>query len=134
MLVWLQFDIAVASELMAILALTQDLADMRQRMDKIVVAADSKGRPVTACDLGVAGAMTVLMKDTVKPTLMQTLEGTPVRDSTWIMTGSHTLVCRCLCMLGRSRTLRTATALSSLIGYASSPGVLAVQHSLTTLM
>eukprot|EP00730_Choanoeca_flexa_P018872 TRINITY_DN9200_c0_g2_i1.p1 TRINITY_DN9200_c0_g2~~TRINITY_DN9200_c0_g2_i1.p1 ORF type:complete len:964 (+),score=303.68 TRINITY_DN9200_c0_g2_i1:149-3040(+) len=73
-----QFDIAVASELMAILALTQDLADMRARMDKIVVAADTQGRPVTASDLGVAGALTVLMKDTVKPTLMQTLEGTPV--------------------------------------------------------
>lgn len=73
-----QFDIAVASELMAILALTTDMHDMRERMDKIVVAASKQGQPVTACDLGVSGALAVLMKDTIKPTLMQTLEGTPV--------------------------------------------------------
>ncbi|EDQ89882.1 uncharacterized protein MONBRDRAFT_7587 [Monosiga brevicollis MX1] len=74
-----QFDIAVASELMAILALSTDLADMRDRMDRIVVAADKQGNPVTACDIGVAGALAVLMKDTIMPTLMQTLEGTPVK-------------------------------------------------------
>jgi methylenetetrahydrofolate dehydrogenase (NADP+)/methenyltetrahydrofolate cyclohydrolase/formyltetrahydrofolate synthetase len=73
-----QFDISVASELMAILALATDLADMIERMERIVFAADSKGRPVTANDLGVAGALAVLMKDTVSPTLMQTMEGTPV--------------------------------------------------------
>ncbi|EGD77864.1 MTHFD1L protein [Salpingoeca rosetta] len=73
-----QFDIAVASELMAILALSTSLADMRARMDKIVVAADTEGNPVSAADLGVSGALAVLMKDTIMPTLMQTLEGTPV--------------------------------------------------------
>lgn len=73
-----QFDIAVASELMAILALTTDMRDMLVRLDRIVFAADTQGNPVTACDLGVAGALAVLMKDTIKPTLMQTLEGTPV--------------------------------------------------------
>jgi methylenetetrahydrofolate dehydrogenase (NADP+) / methenyltetrahydrofolate cyclohydrolase / formyltetrahydrofolate synthetase len=72
------YDITVASELMAILALTTDLADMRQRIGKIVVGVSRSGDAVTAEDLGVAGALTVLMKDTVKPNLMQTLEGTPV--------------------------------------------------------
>jgi methylenetetrahydrofolate dehydrogenase (NADP+)/methenyltetrahydrofolate cyclohydrolase/formyltetrahydrofolate synthetase len=72
------FDITVASEIMAILALTTDLADMRERFGKIVIGTNKQGKAVTAEDLGVAGAMTVLMKDAIKPTLMQTLEGTPV--------------------------------------------------------
>lgn len=72
------FDITVASEIMAILALTTDLADMRERFGRIVIGTNKKGEAVTAEDLGVAGAMTVLMKDAIKPTLMQTLEGTPV--------------------------------------------------------
>jgi formyltetrahydrofolate synthetase len=72
------FYITVASEIMAILALTTSLADMRRRLGEIVVALDKKGRPVTADDLGVAGALTALMRDAIKPTLMQTLEGTPV--------------------------------------------------------
>ncbi|XP_053567866.1 monofunctional C1-tetrahydrofolate synthase, mitochondrial [Bombina bombina] len=73
-----QFDIAVASEIMAILALTDSLKDMKDRLGKMVVANDKKGHPVTAEDLGITGALTVLMKDAIKPTLMQTLEGTPV--------------------------------------------------------
>jgi methylenetetrahydrofolate dehydrogenase (NADP+)/methenyltetrahydrofolate cyclohydrolase/formyltetrahydrofolate synthetase len=72
------FDIAVASEVMAILALTTDLADMRQRMGRIVIGTNKAGEPITAEDLGTAGAMTVLMRDAIKPTLMQSLEGTPV--------------------------------------------------------
>jgi formyltetrahydrofolate synthetase len=71
------FDITVASEIMAILALTTDLADMRDRLGRMVVAVNKKGEAVTAEDLGVAGALTVLMKDAIKPNLMQTLEGTP---------------------------------------------------------
>jgi len=71
------FDITVASEIMAILALTSDLADMRERFGRIVIGTNKKGEAVTAEDIGVAGAMTVLMKDAIKPTLMQTLEGTP---------------------------------------------------------
>jgi formyltetrahydrofolate synthetase len=63
---------------MAILALANNLSDMRERMGKIVVASDKKGNPVTADDIGVTGALTVLMKDTIKPNLMQTIEGTPV--------------------------------------------------------
>lgn len=72
------FQIIVASELMAILALAADLKDMRERIGRIVIGLSRKGEPITAEDLGVAGALTVLMKDTIKPTLMQTLEGTPV--------------------------------------------------------
>ncbi|XP_008114881.2 monofunctional C1-tetrahydrofolate synthase, mitochondrial isoform X2 [Anolis carolinensis] len=73
-----QFDIAVASEIMAILALTSGLSDMRERLGKIVVANNKQGQLVTAEDLGITGALSVLMKDAIKPTLMQTLEGTPV--------------------------------------------------------
>ncbi|RLD06984.1 MAG: formate--tetrahydrofolate ligase [Chloroflexi bacterium] len=71
------YDITVASEIMAILALTTDLADMRARFGRIVLATSFAGDPVTTEDIGVAGAMTVLMKDAIMPTLMQTLEGTP---------------------------------------------------------
>jgi len=71
------YDITVASEIMAILALTTDLTDMRERLGRMVVAVNRKGEAVTAEDLGVSGALTVLMKDAIKPNLMQTLEGTP---------------------------------------------------------
>lgn len=73
-----QFDIAVASEVMAVLALSKDVADMRERLGRMVVATSKKGDAITAEDIGCAGAMAVLMKDAIKPTLMQTLEGTPV--------------------------------------------------------
>ena len=69
------FDITVASELMAIMALASDLPDMRRRIGAMVMARDTKGRAVTAEDLGIAGAMAVLMKDALKPNLLQTLEG-----------------------------------------------------------
>jgi methylenetetrahydrofolate dehydrogenase (NADP+) / methenyltetrahydrofolate cyclohydrolase / formyltetrahydrofolate synthetase len=71
------YDITVASEIMAILALTTDLADMRERMGRIVIGTNKAGEAITAEDIGAAGAMTVLMKDAIKPNLMQTLEGTP---------------------------------------------------------
>jgi len=72
------FDITAASEVMAILALSTSVADMRARMGRIVVGATPQGDPVTAEDLGVAGAMTVIMREALKPNLMQTLEQTPV--------------------------------------------------------
>lgn len=72
------FYITVASEIMAILALTTDLADMRTRLGKMVIGLNRQGEAVTAEDLGIAGALTVLMRDAIKPNLMQTLEGTPV--------------------------------------------------------
>jgi len=71
------FDISVASEIMAILALATDAKDMRQRLGRVIIGLNTSGDPVTAEDLGVAGAMMVLMKDAVKPNLMQTLEGQP---------------------------------------------------------
>ncbi|VAI32950.1 unnamed protein product [Triticum turgidum subsp. durum] len=72
------FDISVASEIMAVLALTTSLADMRERLGRMVIGNSKAGEPVTADDLGLGGALTVLMKDAIHPTLMQTLEGTPV--------------------------------------------------------
>ncbi len=71
------FDISVASEIMAILALTTGLADMRERLGRIVIGTSRAGEAVTADDLGVAGALTVLMKDAIMPNLMQTIENTP---------------------------------------------------------
>ncbi|RFN44364.1 formate-tetrahydrofolate ligase [Fusarium flagelliforme] len=72
------FDITVASECMAILALSNDLAEMRERLGSMVVATSRNGDTVTADDIGAGGALTALMKDAIKPNLMQTLEGTPV--------------------------------------------------------
>lgn len=72
------FDISVASECMAILAMSTSLADMRERLGRMVVATSRSGDPVTCDDIGAGGALTALMKDAIKPNLMQTLEGTPV--------------------------------------------------------
>ncbi|KAI1105336.1 formate-tetrahydrofolate ligase [Jackrogersella minutella] len=72
------FDISVASECMAILAMSTSLADMRERLGRMVVATSRSGDPVTCDDIGAGGALTALMKDATKPNLMQTLEGTPV--------------------------------------------------------
>ncbi|KAK7870032.1 hypothetical protein R5R35_011995 [Gryllus longicercus] len=72
------FAMTVASEIMAILALAENLEDMKQRLGKIVVAVDKQGQPVCADDLGATGAMAILLKDAIQPTLMQSLEGTPV--------------------------------------------------------
>jgi formyltetrahydrofolate synthetase len=71
------FDITVASEFMAIIALTTGLKDLRERIGKVVVGLDKNGDPVNLEKLGVAGAATVLLKDAIMPTLMQTLEGQP---------------------------------------------------------
>ena len=73
-----QFVITAASEVMAILALAADLHDLRARLGRIVVAETQDGEPVTAEQLKVAGAMTVIMKDAIRPNLVQTLEGQPV--------------------------------------------------------
>ena len=72
------FVITAASEIMAILALAEDLQDLRRRLGRIVIGSTYDGRPVTAEDLKVAGAMAVIMKDAIKPNLVQTLEGQPV--------------------------------------------------------
>ncbi|HET9522539.1 MAG TPA: formate--tetrahydrofolate ligase [Candidatus Limnocylindrales bacterium] len=72
-----EWIITVGSEVMAILALATDLADLRQRLGRVILAQTRDGAPVTAEDLGVAGSMTVLLVDAIKPNLLQTLEGGP---------------------------------------------------------
>ena len=72
-----KFGIAVSSELMAMLSIVRDLADLRERMDKITVAFDKKGNPVTTGDLEVGGAMTAWMRNTINPTLCCTVEYQP---------------------------------------------------------
>ena len=71
------YDISVASEIMAALALCSGLEDLRERMGRIIVATNKKDEPITAEDLNVAGAMTVLLKEAIMPNLMQTLMGSP---------------------------------------------------------
>lgn len=71
------FDIAVASEVMAILALATGLQDLRKRLGKIIIGSNKEGKPVTAEDLKCAGSMTVLLRDAIKPNLLQTVENTP---------------------------------------------------------
>ena len=71
------YDITVASEIMAVLCLATDLADLKRRLSKIIVAYNTKGEPITAHMLKAEGAMTALLKDAIKPNLVQTLEGTP---------------------------------------------------------
>ena len=71
------FDITVASEVMAVFCLASDLSDLKERLGRMVVAYNRSGEPVTAHDLKAEGAMTALLKDAIKPNLVQTLEGTP---------------------------------------------------------
>lgn len=71
------FDITVASEIMAILCLSLDLMDLKERISRIVIGFKYDGSPVTAGDIGAAGSMTLLLKDAIKPNLVQTLEGVP---------------------------------------------------------
>ena len=97
------FDITAASEVMALVAVARDLADLRQRLGAITVGQTRDGDPVTAEQIRAAGAMAVILKDAIKPNLVQTLEGSP-RSST----------------AGPSRTSRTATTRSSPIAWRSS--------------
>ncbi len=71
------FDITAASEVMAVLALSSDLQDLRQRLGRMVVGLNRQRKPVTVEQIGIAGAMAVLMRDAIKPNLLQTLEHTP---------------------------------------------------------
>jgi len=72
------FDITAASEVMTVLALTTSLRDMRERLGRIVIGNTTNGKPITAEDIFAAGAMTVILRDAIKPNLLQTLENTPV--------------------------------------------------------
>jgi methylenetetrahydrofolate dehydrogenase (NADP+)/methenyltetrahydrofolate cyclohydrolase/formyltetrahydrofolate synthetase len=76
------FDISVASECMAVLALATNLTDLRERLGAMVVATSKQGEPVTADDIGVSGALAVLLKDAIKPNLMQTLQ---VSQKQWLL-------------------------------------------------
>jgi methylenetetrahydrofolate dehydrogenase (NADP+)/methenyltetrahydrofolate cyclohydrolase/formyltetrahydrofolate synthetase len=73
------FDIAVASECMAVLALTTGLEDMKKRLGAMVAATSKQGDPITADDIGVSGALAVLLKDAIKPNLMQTLQASDLQ-------------------------------------------------------
>ncbi|RZP10450.1 MAG: formate--tetrahydrofolate ligase [Candidatus Poseidoniales archaeon] len=73
-----RFDITAASEVMAILALSKDYADLRERLGRIVIAKSNSGNPITADELGAAGAMCLLLREALMPNLVQTLEGNPV--------------------------------------------------------
>src|SRR5690349_22129302 len=90
------FDITAASEVMATLALSSSLADLRQRLGRIVVGYTAAGSPVTAEELGAAGAMTVILREAIKPNLLQTMENTPVLVHTGpfgnIATGNSSVV------------------------------------------
>ncbi|MCH1925639.1 formate--tetrahydrofolate ligase [Shewanella sp. C32] len=71
------FDITAASELMAVLALSRNLVDMRARIGRLLLAFNTAGKPITAEDLGVAGAMAAILREAIEPTLMQTINGAP---------------------------------------------------------
>jgi formyltetrahydrofolate synthetase len=90
------FDITAASEVMALMAVTRDLKDLRERLGRITIGYTFEGRPVTAEDLQAAGSMTVLLKDALKPNLVQTLEGQPCLMHTGpfanIASGNNSLV------------------------------------------
>lgn len=95
------FDIAVASEVMAILALTTSLQDMQERLGAMVVATSKRGDAITADDIGVSGALAVLMKDAIKPNLMQTLQvritfsGYETPTHPYIFLSGNTCLCSC---------------------------------------
>lgn len=96
------FDIAVASECMAILALATGLQDMTDRLGAMVVATSKQGEPITADDIGVSGALAVLLKDAIKPNLMQTLQVPFIPNSnepfTYLYSGNTRLrTCRSFC-------------------------------------
>jgi formate--tetrahydrofolate ligase len=90
------FDITAASEVMALMAVTRDLKDLRERLGRITIGYSFDGKPITAEDLGAAGSMTVLLKDALKPNLVQTLEGQPCLMHTGpfanIASGNNSLV------------------------------------------
>lgn len=103
------FDIAVASETMAILALTTGLQDMTERLGAMVVATSKQGDPITADDIGVSGALAVLMKDAIKPNLMQTLEVCYFHQSNKYLAHLHPREPLSSCTLVHSPTLHTET-------------------------
>lgn len=111
------FDIAVASECMAILALTTSLEDMTERLGAMVVATSKQGDAITADDIGVSGALAVLLKDAIKPNLMQTLQVSLflLVSCSVFMPTSENREPPCSCMLAPLLILLTAILLFSRI-------------------
>jgi methylenetetrahydrofolate dehydrogenase (NADP+)/methenyltetrahydrofolate cyclohydrolase/formyltetrahydrofolate synthetase len=119
------FDIAVASECMAILALTTSLEDMTERLGAMVVATSKQGDAVTADDIGVSGALAVLLKDAIKPNLMQTLQAS--LSLSYLIWSVFMCPCKnreppCSCMLAPLLILLTAIPLfSRIVLHSNSP-------------
>ena len=113
------FQITVASEVMAILCLSESLAELKERLGRIVVGQDRRGRPITAHDLGAAGAMAALLRDALKPNLVQTLEGTPA----FVHGGPFGNIAHgCSSVLGTKLALRLGEVVVTEAGFGSDLG------------
>lgn len=113
------FDITVASEIMAILCLAESLPDLKERISRIVVGYDRDGKPVTCRQLKAQGAMTALLKDAVKPNLVQTLEGTPA----FVHGGPFANIAHgCSSMLGTKMALSSADYVVTEAGFGADLG------------
>jgi len=113
------FQITVASEVMAILCLSETLAELKQRLGRIVVGQNSKGEPVTAADLQAQGAMAALLRDALKPNLVQTLEGTPA----FVHGGPFANIAHgCSSVLGTRLALRLGEIVCTEAGFGSDLG------------
>ncbi len=113
------FQITVASEVMAILCLSETLAELKQRLGRIVVGQNSKGEPVTASDLQAHGAMAALLRDALKPNLVQTLEGTPA----FVHGGPFANIAHgCSSVLGTRLALRLGEIVCTEAGFGSDLG------------
>jgi formate--tetrahydrofolate ligase len=113
------FQITVASEVMAILCLSESLAELRERLGRIVVGQTARGKPVTASDLGAHGAMAALLRDAIKPNLVQTLEGTPA----FVHGGPFANIAHgCSSVLGTRLALRLGEYVTTEAGFGSDLG------------
>ena len=113
------FQITVASEVMAILCLSESLAELRERLGRIVVGQTARGKPITASDLGAHGAMAALLRDAIKPNLVQTLEGTPA----FVHGGPFANIAHgCSSLLGTKLALRLGEYVTTEAGFGSDLG------------
>ncbi len=113
------FQITVASEVMAILCLSETLSELKQRLGRIVVGQNSQGKPVTAADLQAQGAMAALLRDALKPNLVQTLEGTPA----FVHGGPFANIAHgCSSVLGTRLALRLGEIVCTEAGFGSDLG------------
>ena len=113
------FQITVASEVMAILCLSESLADLKEKLGRIVVGQTVKGQPITASDLGTPGAMAALLRDAIKPNLVQTLEGTPA----FVHGGPFANIAHgCSSVLGTKLALRLGDYVVTEAGFGSDLG------------